>query len=70
MENSQLHDEIVVGATLVELLHPHHVLVLDPGGTNKIKRMGVLFPVQLAATRQSKEDRSPTSAAQRSRSPG
>lgn len=37
MENSQLHDEIVVGPTLIELLHPHNVLVLDPGVQNKMK---------------------------------
>lgn len=30
MRNSQLHDEVVVGPTLIELLHPHNVLVLDP----------------------------------------
>lgn len=35
VEHSQLHDEVEVGATLVELLHPHHVLVLDPVETNK-----------------------------------
>lgn len=29
MKNSQLHDQIVMGPTLVELLHPHNVLVLD-----------------------------------------
>lgn len=38
MTNSQLHDEIVVGATLVELLHPHNVLVLDPVVKNKTKQ--------------------------------
>lgn len=37
MRNSQLHDEVVVGPALVELLHPHHVLVLDPGGKNETK---------------------------------
>lgn len=29
MKNSQLHDQIVMGPTLIELLHPHNVLVLD-----------------------------------------
>lgn len=29
MKHSQLHDQIVMGPTLVELLHPHDVLVLD-----------------------------------------
>lgn len=37
MRNSQLHDEVVVGPALVELLHPHHVVVLDPVGENKRK---------------------------------
>lgn len=71
MENSQLHDEIVVGPTLIELLHPHNVLVLDPGVQNKIKHNTcVAFTVNLTETHQSKQGRNRTFAAQRSRSPG
>lgn len=41
MKNSQLHDQIVMGPTLVELLHPHNVLVLD-----SVKKKGlILLPV-------------------------
>lgn len=46
MKHSQLHDQIVMGPTLVELLHPHNVLVLDSGTKrviwvpNRQKRVG------------------------------
>lgn len=46
MKNSQLHDEIVVGPSLVELLQPHNVLMLDPvvQNTTKQKHICVIFP--------------------------
>lgn len=29
MKHSQLHDEIIMGPSLIEILHPHDVIVLD-----------------------------------------
>lgn len=62
MRNSQLHDEVVVGVALVELLHPHHVLVLDPGGKNETKanRFVGFFTANLRETRQKNREETPT----------
>lgn len=29
MKNSQLHDEIIMGPSLIEILHPHDVVMVD-----------------------------------------
>lgn len=44
-ENSQLHDEIVVGPSLIEILHPHNVVVFDSGGSDDrfLTRMSELW---------------------------
>lgn len=62
MRNSQLHDEVVVGPTLIELLQPHNVLVLDPDVEKQEKRkhICVILPSISLKTHQYRREIQPS----------